>query len=75
MAKVEKIIVKMKNQPHSISYEDAAKVLNYYGYLLVRSNGSHMHFRNDKGDLITIKKDTPTIKIPYVKDILVRIGE
>lgn len=75
MAKIDKIIEKMKSQPHSIRYVEAEKVLIHHNYELVRSSGSHMHFRNKSGDIITIKKDTPTIKIPYVKDILSRIGE
>lgn len=64
----------MKTQPRGIRYEEAVKVLNYFGYILVRTRGSHRHFRNDSGDLITIKYETP-LKISYVNDILSRIGE
>lgn len=74
MAIIEKIIEKMKNQPRGIRYSDAAKVLNYFGYILVRKRGSHRYFRNDAGDLVVIKEENP-LKISYVEDILNRIGE
>ncbi|WP_234032896.1 hypothetical protein [Paenibacillus faecalis] len=38
------------------------------------TRGSHHHFRNESGDLITIKKETP-LKAVYIKDVLDRIGE
>jgi len=72
MASVEKLVEKMKNQPNGIRFEEAAKVLNHYGYKLVRSRGSHNHFRHDSGDLTTVQYGNP-IDRSYVKDILERI--
>lgn len=74
MARIDKLIQKMKNRPSGIQYDEAAKVLRHHGYELVRSNGSHFHFRNNAGDLITIKKEQP-LKAVYVNDVLDRIGE
>ncbi|WP_407267741.1 type II toxin-antitoxin system HicA family toxin [Radiobacillus sp. PE A8.2] len=74
MTSIYKIISKMKQQPRGISYSDAAKVLVYYGYVLVRKRGSHRYFRNDAGELIMIKEKNP-LKISYVNEILERIGE
>ncbi|MCL2087851.1 MAG: type II toxin-antitoxin system HicA family toxin [Oscillospiraceae bacterium] len=73
MAGFEKTMDKMKRQPHGISYEEAAKVLEHFGYKFLRQKGSHCHFRHLCGDLITIKKETPTIKKCYVVDILSKI--
>lgn len=71
----QKIIDKMKRQPHGIRPEEAEKVLEAYGYTPVRQKGSHKHYLNQKtGDLITIKQENPLKKV-YVKDILSRIGE
>lgn len=70
---VEKIIKKMERQPNGIKYSEASKVLNEYGYKLVRNKGSHRHFRNEAGDVITIKEENP-LKAVYVKDVLNRIG-
>jgi len=48
---VEKTISKMKRQPNGIKYNEVSKILNEYGYELVRSKGSHRHFRNKQGDV------------------------
>jgi predicted RNA binding protein YcfA (HicA-like mRNA interferase family) len=72
MATVEKIIEKMKNQPRGIRLEEAEKVLAANGYIFNRQKGSHRHYINGIGDLITLKDP---LKISYVNEILERIGE
>jgi len=74
MAGVTKIVEKMKAKPRGIRYEEGAKVLEYYGYKHIRTKGSHHQFRNQDGDLTTIKYSNP-LKISYVTDILARIGQ
>lgn len=71
---IRKLIDKMKRQPNGVRFEEAVKVLNFYGFRLVRQKGSHAHFLHDNGELITIKVDNPLKKV-YVMDILQRIGE
>lgn len=73
MPNVEKIIEKMKRQPNGIRMAEADKVLAAHGYRLDRQKGSHCHYINAKGDVITIKEENP-LKAAYVKDILRRIG-
>ena len=75
MASVEKLITKMKNQPHGISIEEATKVLEAKGYRFTRQNSSHCAYKNENGDLLTIVKRRPSIKKVYVVEILERIGE
>ena len=72
MASVDKIIDKMRRQPNGIRLSEAEKVLNHFGYRLDRQKGSHCHYINGVGDVITIKSDHP-LKAVYVKDILSRI--
>ena len=72
MAGVDKIIEKMKRQPNGISDTEADKVLSANGYRLDRQKGSHCHYINKSGDVITIKKENP-LKAVYVKDILSRL--
>jgi predicted RNA binding protein YcfA (HicA-like mRNA interferase family) len=72
MPSVEKIIEKMRNQPHGIRLPEAEKVLAAYGYQFKRQRGSHRHYLNDTGDLITLKDP---LKISYIIEILERIGE
>lgn len=72
MASVEKIIEKMKRQPNGIRIAELDKVLEHYGYRFSRQKGSHRHYINVDGDVITIKDETP-LKAVYVKDVLSRI--
>ena len=72
MADVDKIVEKMKRQPNGISMSEADKVLVSSGYRFARQKGSHCHYINASGDVITIKKETQ-LKAVYVKDILSRI--
>lgn len=72
MAGIKKIIEKMKSQPNGIRMAEADKVLQAYGYRLDRQKGSHCHYINAKGDVITIKEESQ-LKAVYVKDILERI--
>lgn len=69
---VKKIIDKMLNQPNGIRSDEATKVLEFIGYRMDRQKGSHMQFVNDKGDVFTLKKESP-LKAVYVKEILARI--
>ena len=63
----------MKRQPNGIRPEEADKVLNAYGYQVVRQKGSHKQYLNKKtGELTTIKQENPLKKV-YVLDILNRI--
>ena len=72
MPSVDKIIDKMKNQPRGVRLEEAEKVLSTYGYDFKRQKGSHRHYLNKEGDLITLKDP---LKISYINEILERIGE
>lgn len=74
MSQIEKLINKMKDKPNGIRPEEAQRVLNAFGYRLDRQRGSHMHFINDDGDVVTIPERTP-LKAVYVKDILIRISK
>ncbi|ARF67228.1 hypothetical protein B7C51_04465 [Paenibacillus larvae subsp. pulvifaciens] len=74
MARIDKIVQKMKHRPNGVRLEEIMPVLNHNGYILVRTKGSHHHFRNEQGDLITLPRQNP-LKAAYVRDVLKRIGE
>ena len=75
MSNIDKIIDKMKRQPNGIRLEEAEKVLNAYGYELVRQRGSHKQYLNKNTRcLTTIKQESPLKKV-YVIDILNRIAQ
>jgi predicted RNA binding protein YcfA (HicA-like mRNA interferase family) len=70
MPTVEKIIEKMKQQPNGIRLTEAEKVIEAYGYRFARQNGSHRHYINGEGNLITLKDP---LKKAYVVEILRRV--
>lgn len=73
MASVEKIIEKMRRQPRGISYDEAVKVLNHYGYELKRKSAtSHRVYGNKDGDMFVLKDKSP-LKISYITEILDRL--
>ena len=72
MASVDKIIEKMRRQPHGIRYEEGKKVLEHNGYKITTQKGSHRSFRDADGDLVTIKEETPLHK-HYIDKILDRL--
>jgi len=74
MSSVEKLIQKMKDQPNGIKFAEAQKVLEAKGYCFDRQRGSHCHFVNESGGVVSIVKDN-AIKKVYVAAILERIGE
>lgn len=75
MSDVEKIVLKMKQQPNGIRFNELCKVLEYNGYKMKSKKAtSHRNFINSNGDVITIKEENP-LKAVYVKDALKRIGE
>ena len=70
MPSVKKIIDKMERQPNGIRMAEAHRVLEAYGFDLVRQKGSHRQYLNMKTrELITIKEKA-TLERPYVEDIL-----
>jgi predicted RNA binding protein YcfA (HicA-like mRNA interferase family) len=71
--RIEKIVEKMIHRPNGVRFREIANVLEHHGYIEVRESGSHHHFRNRKGDLITIPNHNP-IKAVYDKEVLRRIG-
>jgi predicted RNase H-like HicB family nuclease len=77
MARVEKIVAKMRNRPNGIRFDEIVKVLQHYGYIQVRVKGSHHHFRNERGDLVTEMENknlayymslSYTIQIQHISD-------
>jgi len=74
MAKIQKVIQKMKNQPNGILPQEADRVLSAFGYKLDRQRGSHCQYVNSTGDVLTVVHSNPIKKV-YVTAILERIGE
>jgi predicted RNA binding protein YcfA (HicA-like mRNA interferase family) len=71
MGKLEKLIQKFLNNPPETRFEDVRYLLEAFGYIEVRSKGSHHIFRNESGQKVVIsKKGGQKVKGIYVKSIV-----
>ena len=53
MSKVEKLIEQLKSKPKDFTWDEAVKVLNYYGYKQLKG-GSRRKFVNDNIVVISL---------------------
>jgi predicted RNA binding protein YcfA (HicA-like mRNA interferase family) len=71
MGKLEKLLLKFRALPPEIRFTEVAWLLEQYGYIEVRSKGSHHHFRHGTGKIISVPKTKgKMVKLTYLKLIL-----
>ncbi len=71
MTKKEKLIYELVSLPASMRFSDVRKVLEWHGYELNRSAGSHFMFRKEGSPNLDIPiKDGKTVKRVYLKMIV-----
>ena len=72
MSKRKKLLERIRRNPRNVSFEDLITLLNYYGFDLIRSKGSHRSFKGLVGGqafLLTVPYKRPLQAI-YVKQAL-----
>ena len=69
LSKIEKLINRMRSNPSDATFEEVKKYLEYYGFILDRTNGSHHIFIHEK---ISDELVIPTIGGRFVKTIYVK---
>jgi predicted RNA binding protein YcfA (HicA-like mRNA interferase family) len=71
MGKLEKLIQQFLNNPPEVRFEDVRYLLEAFGFIEIRSRGSHHSFRNEIGQKVVIpKKGGQKVKGVYVKLIV-----
>jgi predicted RNA binding protein YcfA (HicA-like mRNA interferase family) len=71
MGKLEKLIQQFLNYPPEVRFEDVRYLLEAFGFIEIRSKGSHHSFRNEIGQKVVIpKKGGQKVKGIYVKLIV-----
>ena len=71
MSKLNKLIQKFLARPAEVRFEDVCYTLGAFGYVEVRSRGSHHSFENAEGNVIVIpKKGGKLVKRTYVEQII-----
>ncbi len=69
MSKREKLLVKIRNNPKEVRFEDLHKVLEWHGFELKRVKGSHHSYV--RGHLnLTVPRRTPHLRSYIVKQVL-----
>lgn len=74
MTKIDKVFDKISKTKDDVRFSDVSKVLEHSGYTLVRKRGSHVHFRKEGSQFITIPVHNGIVKRVYVKEILKILG-
>ncbi len=70
LPKVEKVLLKMKEAPSNISFDDAVKVMEWLGYTYsMPKRGSHVSFRKENCNPLSLPHKSP-LKKYLVKAIL-----
>jgi predicted RNA binding protein YcfA (HicA-like mRNA interferase family) len=75
MSKLDKLLLKMRNNPIGWSIEDIERVANNFGFVKRTTSGSHITFYHQKlSNIITIPYKRP-IKPIYIKHFLKLLDE
>jgi predicted RNA binding protein YcfA (HicA-like mRNA interferase family) len=71
MSKLNKLIQKFLARPAEVRFEDVSYILEAFGYVEVRSRGSHHSFENAEGNVIVIpKKGGKLVKRTYIEQVI-----
>lgn len=74
MSRREKLLEKVRNNPRAVTYEELARVLEWHGFQLRRSRGSHHLFKRGRRQ-ITVVYRRPHVHPAAVKEALALIDE
>jgi predicted RNA binding protein YcfA (HicA-like mRNA interferase family) len=75
MGKLEKLVARFLALPPEVRFSDVTTLLEQFGYIEVRSRGSHHTFENADGDIIVVpKKKGAKVKRTYVKAIVKQLN-
>lgn len=69
MSKSEKLIVRMRNNPHDWQIEDIKTIADRFNIEYRQPGTSHVTFRTPKGEKVTIPAHKP-IKAIYIKQFI-----
>ena len=78
MSKIEKLIQRFQTYPlpKDIDFDDYIKYAEYYGFRIVRTNGSHNVFANEEGVEITVSSvNGRKVKTYFLNNLNIIIGK
>ncbi len=77
MSKREKRLLKIRQNPKNVTFQELSTILESYGFILKRSTGSHHSFQINIGDLelLVVIPFARPVGIAYVKEAIKLIDE
>lgn len=76
MARLEKLLLKIRNSPQNVSFDDLDRLLNAYGFTRRQPRSGSSHYVYSFGQLrITVPYERPHVKAMYVKQVLAILDE
>jgi len=66
---------RMAQHPRTVTFAEARRVLEAFGWTLDRIRGSHHHFTSPTGARLVIPLQRPTLQPVYVRQILAAIDK
>ncbi|MBX7235538.1 MAG: hypothetical protein K1X65_14220 [Caldilineales bacterium] len=76
MAKFDKLLLKIRNNPQSVTFEDLDKLLDAHGFVRRQPHSGSLHYIYSFGrHRITVPFKRPFVKAVYVKQVLAILDE
>ncbi len=76
MSKRRKRLEKLRQNPKDVAFDDLRKVLEDFGFELVRSKGSHFAFRHHElNEMFILPYRKPHVKTAYVEQFLMIVEQ
>jgi predicted RNA binding protein YcfA (HicA-like mRNA interferase family) len=76
MSQLMKLWIQVKNNPKTVSFEDANKLLTKAGFQRRQPNSGSSHYIYKKDDrMVTVPKKIPYIRESYIKQMIEAIGD
>lgn len=76
MAKFDKLLLKIRNNPQSVTFADLDKLLNAYGFARRQPRSGSSHYVYSFGrHRITVPFKRPFVKAVYVRQVLAILDE
>jgi len=74
MSRREKLLIKLRNSPRGVRFEELAKLLEWYGFELRRVKGSHYSYKCGSHNIVVVRR-RHHVHSEAVKEVLRIIGE
>jgi len=76
MSQLMKLWIQVKNNPKTVSFEDANKLLTKAGFKRRQPNSGSSHYIYKKDNsMVTVPKKLPYIRESYIKQMIEAIGD